>query len=121
MINLKKGVTSTVYFTGTEKATLTNPRFLFVFLNRGSKVTFKVNVANTSTDARYDKAVINSSVTADYEPALYEYTIYEKSNTDTTESGTIVETGYMILRAASEFEMTEYNEQTNTFKVYDGQ
>lgn len=121
MINLKKGVTSTVYFTGTEKATLTNPRFLFVFLNRGSKVTFKVNVANTSTDSRYDKAVINSSVTADYEPALYEYTIYEKSNTDTTESGTIVETGYMILRAATAFEMTEYSEQTNTFKVYDGQ
>ena len=122
MINLKKGLTSTVYFTGTENALLTDPYFLFVFINRGSKVTFSVNVTNTSTDARYDKGVINQSVTADYDPALYEYIIYEKElSTDLTETGNIVEKGYMILRAATEFNPEEYTEQVNTFKVYDGQ
>ena len=122
MINLKKGLTSTVYFTGTENALLTDPYFLFVFINRGSKVTFSVNVTNTSTDARYDKGVINQSVTANYDPALYEYIIYEKElSTDTTETGNIVEKGYMILRAATEFNPEEYTEQVNTFKVYDGQ
>jgi len=122
MINLRKGNTETIYFTGTEKATLTAPRFLFVFTNKASNEEVKINVANTSTVTRYDRAsvVVNTYFTNKTD-GLWSYQVYEKSDTSTTVSGTLVEEGFMRLKAATDFAPEVYTEQSNSFKVYNGE
>ena len=122
MINLRKGNTETIYFTGTEKATLTAPRFLFVFTNKSSNEEVKINVANTSTVTRYDRAsvVVNTYFTNKTD-GLWSYQVYEKADTSTTVSGTLVEEGFMFLRPATDFAPEVYTEQSNSFKVYNGE
>ena len=120
MINLTKGNTETVYFTGTEKSTLTNPYFLFVFTNRTTDEVIKWMATNTSTTGRYDKASIAvDTYFTNKEEGLWKYEIYEKaSNADMTLSGVIVEMGYMFLRPSVPFAPTKYSNQDNTFVTY---
>lgn len=122
MINLRKGITETVYFTGTEKATLTDPFFLFVFINRITLEEVRVMATNTSSTARYDKfsLAVNTYFSSSTD-GIYSYSIYEKaSDTDMTVAGNIVETGYMFLRPAVDFTPTEYGDQSNNFTTYNG-
>lgn len=122
MINLTKGNTESVYFTGTEKATLSNPYFLFIFTNTITSEVVKVMGTNTSTTARYDKCgiVVNTYFT-DKENGFWNYEIREKaSSSDMTVTGTVVETGYMYLRPSTPFTPTEYSEQLNEFVTYNG-
>lgn len=122
MINLRKGNTETIYFTGTEKATISAPRFLFVFTNKSSGEEVKINVLNTSTVTRYDRAsVVVNTYFSGKTDGLWSYKIYEKSDTSTTVSGTLVEEGFMYLRPATDFTPEVYTEQSNTFKVYNGE
>ena len=123
MINLRKGNTEVVYFTGTEKATLTAPYFLFVFTNVLTSDIVKVMATNTSTTARVDKfsLVVNTYFSTSTN-GFWTYSIREKaSSSDMTVSGTEVEKGYMYLKAATDFEPTEYEGQSNAFKTYNGQ
>lgn len=131
MINLRKGNTETIYFTGTEKATLTAPYFLFTFTNRVTTEEVKIFCVNTSTTARYDKfsIVVNTwfgnSTEGTWEYSIQEYTNDEGRPQDylleTSHFGVVVETGRMYLRPATAFAPTEYTEQPNAFKTYDGQ
>lgn len=122
MINLRKGNTEVVYFTGTEKAVLSNPYFLLVFTNNITNEVVKVMATNTSVTLRYDKfsLTVNTYFSSSTN-GFYVYSIYEKaSGSDMTVSGNIVESGYMYLKPATDFEPTEYTEQSNSFKTYDG-
>ena len=122
MINLRKGNTEIIYFTGTEKATLVNPYFLFIFTNRTTLDVVLFMGTNTSTTERYDKCsmVVNTYFT-DSTEGFWDYDIREKaSNVDMTIAGTVVEEGFMYLRPASSFAPTEYTDQSNTFKTYNG-
>lgn len=122
MINLKKGNTTVVYFTGTEKAVLTAPYFLLIFTNNVTSEVVKIMATNTSTTARYDKfsLVVNTYFTSSTN-GFYNYEIYEKeSNLDMEISGNIVEQGYMHLTPATAFAPTDYTDQVNTFKTYNG-
>lgn len=123
MLNLTKGNTEIIYFTGTEKATLSNPYFLFIFTNRATKVEVKVMTTNTSTTQRYDKAsVVVNTYFSDSDLGLWGYEIREKASAaDMTATGTIVERGYMYLRPATEFTPTEYSPASNEFEQYGGQ
>jgi len=123
MINLTKGNTETIYFTGTENATLVAPYFLFIFTNRTTEDVVKVMATNTSTTARYDKfsMVVNTYFT-DATEGFWDYEIREKASVvDLTVAGTVVETGYMYLRPATAFEPVAYDETDNDFKTYNGQ
>lgn len=122
MINLRKGNTENIYFTGTENATLDNPYFLFIFTNRVTSDVVKFMGTNTSTTERYDKcSMVINTYFADATEGFWNYDVREKaSNSDMTISGTIVEQGFMYLRPATDFEPTEYADQTNTFKTYNG-
>lgn len=116
MLQVEKNTSTTIYFTGSELKTISNPYFLFVFTNRltGEKVIH--NVANTSTNSRVDKATL----TIDGTPGLWSYKIYEKAtNNDESESGNIVETGYLNLYETATAP-TYYSEQENDFITYDG-
>lgn len=122
MINLRKGNTETIYFTGTEKATITAPRFLFVFTNKASNEEVNINVANTSTVDRYDSAsIVVNTYFANKTDGLWAYRIYQKSDTSTTVSGVMVEEGFMYLRPTTDFTPEVYTEQSNDFKVYNGE
>jgi len=122
MINLTLGQTENIYFTGTEKCTLTNPYFLFIFTNRITGEVVKWMATNTSTTARYDKAsmVVNTyfiSSTTEF----WDYEVREKASiSDMTIAGTIVESGYMKLNPATAFSPTEYADNDNTFVTYNG-
>ena len=122
MINLQKGQTQTVYFTGTEKAILTAPYFLFVFTHRALHNEVKLVATNTSTTERYDKfqLVVNSKF-ADADLGMYTYEVYEQaSSTNVDPAGlNLVESGYMYLTDDG-FTPDSYSEQSNTFKAYDG-
>jgi len=124
MITLRKGTTATIYFTAREKATIANPRFLFIFTPRNGGPAVKINVANTSTSSRYDSAsiVVNNLFTTNI-TGLYSYIIRQKAggDTSTTETGAILESGYLNLLPATDFEPTQYTNQSNEFVIYAGQ
>lgn len=124
MITLRKGTTQTIYFTAREKATIANPRFLFIFTPRNGGAAVKINVANTSSSSRYDSAsiVVNNLFTGNV-TGLYSYIIRQKAagDTSTTETGAILESGYLNLLPASDFAPTQYNSQSNEFVIYAGQ
>jgi hypothetical protein len=108
--------------TGQEKATLSNPRFLFVFTHRASGEVVKVNVANTSTSDRYDQcSIVVNNLFTDKTAGLWTYIVREKADQSTTETGNVVETGYMFLKDATDFEPEQYTEQSNDFTIYAGQ
>ena len=122
MINLTKGETEVIYFTGSEKATLTNPFFLFIFTNRITGEVVKVMATNTSTTLRYDKSSMAvNTYFADVTDGFWQYEIRQKADDeDMTVTGTIVETGYMYLNPATAFEPTMYAGQSNTVITYNG-
>jgi hypothetical protein len=123
MLHLTKGTTVTIKYTATELATLTLPRFLFTFVHRATKKKISINLQNDSTAPRFDMSeiVVNDHFENEVE-GLWDYTIREKADgNDVTESGTICETGYMYLHPASEFAFTVYDEQVNTFEIYNAQ
>ena len=122
MINLRKGNTEIIYFTGTENITLPSPYFLFIFTSSNADKV-KVMCTNTSTTERFDKSsvVVNTYFT-DKPEGLWRYEVREKAdNTDMSVTGTVVEQGYMYLRPATDFAPTQYSGQTNDFKTYAGQ
>ena len=122
MINLRKGDTEIIYFTGTEKATLVNPYFLFIFTNRTTLDVVLFMGTNTSTTERYDKCSMAVNIYfTDATEGFWDYDIREKaSSLDMTIAGTIVEQGFMYLRPSTDFEPTEYEDQSNIFKTYNG-
>ena len=120
MINLTKGLTETIYFTGTEKATIDNPFFLFVFINRVTLDVVKIMATNNSITGRYDSFAITVNNYFNLkEEGFWSYTVHQKVLvTDFTVAGLIVEEGYMFLNPSVEFEPTKYTEQNNNFVTY---
>ena len=119
MLNLIKGTEATIYFTATENATITAPRFLFVFVHRGTNEKIVVNLENDNDSNRIDSAVVPSATFENSTPGMWQYTVRQKSDSTTTETGAILELGYMNLSDSTAFTMTEYTEQDNTFTVYE--
>ena len=121
MLHITKNTESTIYFTGTEQALITDPYFLFVFTNRATGDEVKVVVTNTSTsENRYDKGVVDGAVFNTFDTGLWVYDCYEQaSSSSTTTSGkNKVESGYMYLHDVGT-EPTKYSGQDNTFKTYE--
>ena len=110
-------------FTGFELATLTNPYYLFVFTSATEEV-IKFVASNISTTNRFQKIQLSTTVFANAETGTWRYRIREQlspSNTDESLSGGIVEEGFMYLDNYTTFAPTEYSEQSNEFKTYDGE
>jgi len=122
MIQLTKGQTQNIILTLTEKQTLTNPNYLFVFENRSTNTEIKfVKLNNTDTSAYKDRFNQFSIVVNSYfNTALngqYTYSVYEQaspSNTNPTGLN-LLETGIMELSGTG-ISFTEY-ETTSTFTI----
>lgn len=118
MINLTRGSVNTFYFTASELKTIASPFFLFVCKSRQTNDVVKFFPTSVSSDERKDTASVNPDVVFDNMPdGFWEYTIYQKSNeTDETESGVILERGYINLQPSGNFSyITPANEPDNKF------
>lgn len=128
LLQFKQSDTEAVLtLTLTEKVTVTDPYFLFVFTHVLTKqvVSFIKYSGNDESDftTRYNQFTINPSVTFYGKPVgEWHYKIYEQAsddNTDVSATGAILEYGKMRLDRATEFAFTQYNEP-QTFTAYNG-
>ena len=109
VINLTKGQTQNVYLTLWEKKTLSNPNYLFRFIQRttNDEVRFVVlTTSDTSTAKdRYNRFsfVVNtlfpSAVVGEYHYFIYEQA--STSNTNPSAAGKMIESGIMRLNEAA--------------------
>ena len=117
MINLTKEYIETIVVTLTESESLTNPNFLFRFVNRTTRreITF---VKLASSDQSTNKARFNQFqiIVDDYflneDPGEWTYFIHEQTsptNTNWELSGQCLETGIMRLNASSNFGYIQHN------------
>ena len=123
MLHITKGDSTNLIFTGYELATLTNPYYLFIFTSATEEVVKFVGT-NISTTNRFQKVVAQALAFATAETGTWRYRIREQassSNTNEALSGNIVEEGFMYLVESTTFEPTEYSDQDNEFKTYDGE
>jgi hypothetical protein len=128
MLQFKQDDTSAeMILTLTEKVTLTDPYYLFVFTHVTTKdvVAFVKSVADDESgfQSRYNKFTIDpSTVFEDKLPGEWHYKVYEQEdaeNTDVTLAGDEIECGKLMLLPANEFEFSKYDSPT-TYKVYNG-
>lgn len=126
MIQLTQGLNADVILTLTEKTTLTNPYYLFVFTHETTKEV--VSFIKASTDDlsgypnRFNEFTFSSTLFATATPGKYIYDIYEQvssSNTSIALTTSKVETGKMDLNTATSFAFKHYDAATN-FKQYGG-
>lgn len=132
MLNITKNLAENIYFTGSENTTIANPFYLFVFTHKITLeeiIFFSNNISTTErvniiTEARLsgeseipiNEAFINSTL------GFWGYQIYQKAvDTDFTKSGLIIESGFMVLHPETVTSPTEYIDQSNTFKIYNGE
>ena len=122
MIQLTKGQTQNIILTLTEKQTLTNPNYLFVFENRSTNTDVKfVKLNNTDISAYKERYNEFSIVVNDYFDCSlngqYSYSVYEQaSNTNKNPTGlNLLESGIMELSGTT-ISFTEY-ETTSTFTI----
>lgn len=128
MIKFTKGTTATIYVTLTEKQSITDANFLFVFQSRSTNEKVKlvlVSSADQSTHKeRYNQfAVVVNTYFANHEEGWFTYTVYEQassSNTNEANAGAVVETGLMFLSDGQDVNTTKYNNPT-TYKIYDAE
>ena len=123
MLNFTKNNVELVYVTANENATYTTTFYLFSFVNKITLEVVEFIEVNISTIKRFDKFEID--VNSNFNNStlgFWGYEIYETtSNTDFTKTGKIVEIGFMTLSPASVTLPTEYTQQSNEFKVYNGE
>lgn len=120
MLHIYKGIDNNLIFTGLELATISNPKYLFIFTSATENCVTFVGT-NISTDARYQKVLVLKSVFDCKESGTWRYKIREQAsatNTKESLSGAIVEEGFMYLHDESDCPQPEYNEQDNEFKTY---
>jgi hypothetical protein len=124
MIQITKGQVNTVALTLTEKSTLTNPEYLFVFQNDESRVNYIFIAQDVSVwPSRYNKFEIEETSSEDVlngkielVEGFYKYTIYEQAsatNLDPDLATGIVEVGKVQVIGST----TVDNEYTNTNNI----
>jgi hypothetical protein len=125
MLKLIKGQTSTIICTLTEKQTILDANYLFVFKNRSTNdvVSFVlVNGADISTNReRWNEfqVVVNNYFENENE-GWYSYDVYEQESTTNTNTTGLnkIESGLMFLDDNTSVNYTQYSQNVN-FKMYD--
>lgn len=122
MIVLTKGQIQNVYFTLTEKQTISSPNYLFVFEQRSTNTEVKFVLTNakdlSSHKDRYNKFLLNvNQYFLSKLNGQYTYSVYQQTSaTNTTTTGlTLLESGIMMLKESEEV-YTEYS-TTDTYKI----
>ena len=128
MIKITKGNTETLYLTLSEKQTITDANYLFVFTSRTTNEKVKFVIVNSSDLSvykdRYNEfdLVVNTYFETK-EEGWYKYKVYEQASTtnvDESLTGAALETGLMFLSDGEEVTFTTHS-NTTIFKVYDAE
>lgn len=131
MIRLDKKDIKPVYLTLTEKVSLSDPAFLFLFKNEQSneeKYFIAQDVATEEQKERFNKFNISISAAEDLLNGIidlkldgfYSYEVREQvssTNLDPNESGAIVETG-IVKVIGTEIDIPEFVNPDPTVKVF---
>jgi len=122
VIVLTKGQIQYVYFTLTEKQTISSPNYLFVFEQRSTNTEVKFVLTNAKDLSlhkdRYNKFLLNvNQYFLSKLNGQYTYYVYQQTSaTNTTTTGlTLLESGIMMLKESEEV-YTEYS-TTDTYKI----
>jgi len=126
MFKLTKGSTSTIICTLTEKVTISEANYLFVFTSRATNEVVKfvvLNTADLSTNPqRWNEFNIVVNTYFQNEPVgWWTYQIYEQASTTNTNvslAGALIEKGLMLLTDSTGTAFTQYNQDIN-FTMYD--
>ena len=123
MIKLKRKVSTTFVMTVTELTTISNPEYLFEFIEEQSDESVYTILPNISVSkTRYDEFTITDGTDLDFPiDGFYTYNVYEQSsgsgNLDPI-GLTIVETGRAYVYI-DDVDANEYNDTTETNIVYE--
>jgi hypothetical protein len=126
MFKLTKGSTSTVICTLTEKTTISEANYLFVFTSRATNEVVKfvvLNTADVSTNpVRWNEFnIVVNTYFANKQVGWWEYQIFEQASTTNTNvllAGALIEKGLMYLTDSSQTTYTQYSQDIN-FTMYD--
>jgi hypothetical protein len=133
MIRLEPNTVNSVVVTLNELATLATPFYLFEFIKDDTNETKIFTASNVSTSrSRYDE--FNITTTTGTEDLLngvidlktkgyYTYNIYEQvssTNLNLANITSLVEVGKVYMNDVKNPVRKEYEDQTNTKKVYNG-
>jgi hypothetical protein len=122
MITLTKGY-SDQEIRFSNKVDLTgNNYYYFKFINRTTLDEVDTWIEPEGTDTyRYELCLIDTlALFADYPEGFWTYEIYP-ATVDELPTEPMIESGLMYLYPQTEFTPTKYDEQNNTFVVYNGQ
>lgn len=114
MLVLEKLTSKSWYLTLTEKVTISNPYFLFVFTNRTTSVETAIILTDVSTHTeRYNQFDVTEGTTFTLDAGEYEYQVYAQTssiNTDPSLANELVESGVLKVvftpTAAGVYEVT---------------
>lgn len=114
MLVLEKLTSKSWYLTLTEKVTISNPYFLFVFTNRTTSVETAIILTDVSTHTeRYNQFDVTEGTTFTLDSGEYEYQVYAQTsstNTDPSLANELVESGVLKVvftpTAAGVYEVT---------------
>lgn len=132
MLTIVQGQANTIVVTLTERVTLDDPKYLFVFRNPLTKDYTSCIAADTSSyTARYNQFSITETDTptrtagqVDLDlTGVWEYEIYEQSSTsnlDPDNATTLLETGFCNVKPATPASNTAYEPDDTTNVVYNG-
>lgn len=99
MLVLEKLTSKSWYLTLTEKVTISNPYFLFVFTNRTTSVETAIILTDVSTHTeRYNQFDVTEGTTFTLDAGEYEYQVYAQTsstNTDPSLANELVESGVL--------------------------
>lgn len=131
MIQLTKGQSADVIVTATEKVTLADPYFLFVFTNPETDIVVKKVFATADDQSpfptRYNDFTIDvDTLFAGKQEGQWQYQIFEQDNaenTDVTATVGLLETGMMQLNkaVASRRIIKKFNPTPNQIKIFTGE
>ena len=119
MIHFTKGNSDTIFTTAD--TTLTLNYYYFKFTNRTTQDIVEMWLPNESEKDRFQKYTINTDeYFVNFNEGFWTYTIQMAEDYEVIPTSAILESGFMYLHPATDFEMIKYNEQSNTFKAYNG-
>ena len=123
MIVLTKGENSEqIYFTGNLNVSSVPNYYYFKFTNRTTLDEVEMWLEDARFTTRYGTTNVATSLYFnDYPEGFWTYEIYPVAEEDQYPTLPICESGLMYLYPQTEFAPTKYDEQNNTFKVYNGQ
>lgn len=121
MIHLKLGETNNIYATAVDYGDNSYGIYYFKFQNRTTFDVVEMWLTNESTSNRYQKfEIVVNDYFEGYAEGTWDYVIIGADQVDVVPTYDVLESGYMYLHRATEYQPTKYNEQSNTFKAYNG-